>query len=98
MWPLLGIIATIMVESSYLPQIVKLWQVKETEEFHLLFPTMNIVGRLLAIAYQAHTGGWVFAWGFSGGVILRLIFFGQVIYYRWRLRVIRRRREEAVAI
>jgi len=98
MWDIVGTLAILIIESSYLPQIVKLWRVKEAEEFHLFFPTMNATGRVLAIIYQWHTGGLVFAWGFAVGVLMRLFIVGQVIYYQWRLRLIRRRREEAVAI
>lgn len=72
------------IESSYLPQIRRLFRIKEAEEISLWFPSANLFGRLLAITYTLSRHDIILAGGFMVGVALRTVFLGQVVYYRYR--------------
>jgi hypothetical protein len=73
------------IESSYLPQISRLFRIKEADEISLWFPSANLVGRLLAITYTLSRHDVILAGGFMVGVALRTVFLSQVVYYRyWR--------------
>lgn len=79
-------VAMWLMESSYLPQLVRLYRLKEAEEFSLLFPLMNLTGRVLVMIYSYYRGEYVLAGGFLGGLCLRCSLLMQVLYYRWRRR------------
>lgn len=82
MWPILGTIGLVLIESSYLPQLARLWKHKDARGISPLFPGLNLAGRLLAWAYALHSGAAVFSAGFALGVLLRLAFFALVLRYR----------------
>ncbi len=98
MWEWTAAIAMWLMESSYLPQIVRLYQVKASEEFSLLFPLMNLGGRFLVMLYSYAHGEYILAWGFLGGLSLRSCMVVQVLYYRWRRRYWERLRETTVGL
>ena len=75
-----------MIEGSYVPQIVRLYRVKESYEISLFFPSINLMGRLLVMLYSAAIGERVLALGFLAGVALRTLLLFQTLYYRWRSR------------
>lgn len=80
---LLGSLGIVAIEGSYVPQILRLFRLKRAEDVSLLFPTMNLVGRLLALVYSLTQGDHVLAWGFFFGMMLRATLAAQVIWYRW---------------
>lgn len=86
MWQWTAVIAMWLIESSYVPQLWRLYRVKEAEEFSLLFPAMNATGRLLAMAYTLAREDYVLALGFLCGLALRATLLLQVLYYRRRRR------------
>jgi len=71
-----------LVEASYLPQIWKLFRMKEAYEFSFLFPALNIAGRLAGLVLSIQHGSAIFTWFFIVGIALRFVLFAQVIYYR----------------
>lgn len=83
---LFGVVGMTCIESSYVPQIGRLFRIKEAEEISLWFPAANLFGRLLAIGYTLSRHDMVLAAGFMVGVALRTVFLGQVLYYRYRHR------------
>lgn len=70
------------IEASYVPQIVRLHRMKRAEEVSLLFPALNLLGRVLALAYALGEGETVFVSGFALGIALRLVLLVQVAWYR----------------
>lgn len=82
MFALLGTLGLVLVEVSYLPQIFRLWRLKEANDMSLLFPGLNLCGRLLAMAYALHIEQAVFSAAFFAGALLRATLFAQVFHYR----------------
>ena len=97
-WPGLAITATTVIECAYIPQLLRLLRLKDATAISLFFPTLSVLGRLLAIAYMAHRGENIFAVGICVGVVLRGAFLGQVAYYKWWCRRAERLRERTVQI
>jgi lipid-A-disaccharide synthase-like uncharacterized protein len=77
-----GMAGIVAIEGSYVPQIVRLFRLKRAEELSLLFPALNLFGRLLALVYSICTNDHVFIAGFLLGALLRLTLLLQVIWYR----------------
>jgi lipid-A-disaccharide synthase-like uncharacterized protein len=82
MWTLLGALGFWCMELSYMPQIYRLWRRKQADDVSVMFPTLNVIGRIMAFGYAMHQGQAVFAFGFLAGSLVRLTFMSQVIYYR----------------
>lgn len=82
-WKILGSLGIWLIELSYVPQITKLYRRKTTQDISLLFPGLNLVGRLLAMGYSMAIGEQIFAIGFMLGSFMRATLLFQVIYYRW---------------
>ncbi len=95
---LLGTVGFWLIEISYLTQIRKLYLIKESEEFDLLFPILNVAGRILALTYSVIQHENVFIFGFSLGITLRLILMFQVIWYRYKRRTTLKLQEETISI
>jgi hypothetical protein len=83
----LAVIGMWMMEGSYIPQLVRLYRKKEAEDISLWFPCMNLTGRLCVMMYSFGQGEAALAGGFLLGIVLRGTFFGQVLYYRRRKRL-----------
>jgi len=83
LWIVVGALGMWLIEASYLPQIVRLFRRKEAGDVSVFFPGLNLTGRLLAVAYSVHAGTLVLAFGFFFGVLVRLTFLSQVVYYRY---------------
>lgn len=98
MWQWVATIGIWLIECSYLPQIARLHRIKEAEEFSLLFPLLNLVGRLMVLCYSCVRDEYVLAWGFLGGVVLRCVLMSQVLYYRWRRRYYDRLRNTTLGL
>ena len=81
-WSLAGALGFWLIEASYMMQIVRLHRRKAAEDISVLFPSLNLSGRLLATAYAMHAGQGVFMLGFLTGAALRLVFMLQVFAYR----------------
>ncbi|MER3474878.1 MAG: hypothetical protein C4335_12845 [Armatimonadota bacterium] len=64
MWQWVAVLAMWLMEGSYLPQLIRLYRVKEAEEFALLFPLLNVTGRFLVMLYSHARGEDVLALGF----------------------------------
>jgi uncharacterized protein with PQ loop repeat len=79
-----GTAGIVAMEGSYLPQIIRLFRLKRSEELSLFFPAMNLGGRLLALTYSLLTKDHVFTVGFFLGSLLRLTLLIQVAMYRRR--------------
>ncbi len=86
---LLGTIGVVAMESSYVPQLVRLFRVKHADEVSLLLPGLSLGGRLCAIVYAHSQGQNVFVAGFLIGVLLRACLLIQVAYYRVQSRKLR---------
>jgi hypothetical protein len=97
-WPGLAITATTVIECAYIPQLLRLLRLKDANAISLFFPTLSVLGRLLAIAYMAHQDENIFAVGICVGVVLRGAFLGQVAYYKWRRWQVERLRARTVQI
>lgn len=83
---LLGTLGMVAIEGSYVPQIVRLFRLKHAEDVSVLFPSLNLFGRALAVAYSLNQGQSVFVLGFTVGIVLRAVLLFQVVYYRWQRR------------
>ena len=97
-WDLVAFFGCAAVETCYLPQLARLYRLKESEEISLIFPTLNVLGRVTTVLCLAHLGQHIFAFWITIGLLLRSSFLGQVIYYRWRRRMLARLQRETVAI
>lgn len=82
-WEIVGTLGIWCIEASYAPQILRLWRRKEADDISLLFPGLNVLGRVLALIYSIHMGSSVFIFGFMLGIFMRSALLSQVIYYRW---------------
>jgi lipid-A-disaccharide synthase-like uncharacterized protein len=80
---LVGLLGLFVVEGSYVPQIVRLHRLKRADDVSALFPGMNVLGRLLALAYSLAIGQPVFVVGFLVGALTRSTLLLQVVWYRW---------------
>jgi uncharacterized protein with PQ loop repeat len=78
----IGTLGVIAVETSYVPQIIRLYKMKQAEELSFFFPVLNLLGRALALTYALANHENVFSRGLIIGITLRAIFFAQVVYYR----------------
>lgn len=76
----------VAIEVSYVPQIARLHRRKCAQDISLWFPALNVLGRLLAVAYAASIGEAIFGAGFVVGLATRSTFFAQVLVYRARAR------------
>jgi lipid-A-disaccharide synthase-like uncharacterized protein len=83
---LLGTLGMVAIEGSYVPQIARLFRLKHAEDVSVLFPSLNLFGRALAVAYSLSQGQSVFVFGFTVGILLRGVLLSQVVYYRWHHR------------
>jgi len=83
---LLGTLGMVAIEGSYLPQIARLFRLKRAEDVSVLFPSLNLFGRALVVAYSLTQGQSVFVLGFTVGILLRGVLLSQVVYYRWQQR------------
>lgn len=97
-WDFLAFFGCAAVETCYLPQLMRLYRLKAAEEISLVFPTLNVMGRITTVACLAHFGQNIFAFWITIGIILRSSFLFQVAYYRTRKRILERLRRETVAI
>jgi len=82
MWSLLATLGMVAIEASYVPQILRLHRLKAASEVSVLFPGLNLFGRLCAVSYALHLQDPVLAIGFGVGIVLRATFFVQVLLYR----------------
>ena len=80
---IVGLLGMVAIEASYLPQLWRLYRVKQAEEVSVAFPALNLVGRLLAFSFSLATHQNVFVAGFALGILLRGTLLAQVIWYRW---------------
>jgi lipid-A-disaccharide synthase-like uncharacterized protein len=81
---ILGTAGIVAMESSYLPQIVRLYRRKRAHDMSAFFPALNVFGRLLALGYSVVRNDHVFVWGFLFGMMVRALLLGQVVLYKWR--------------
>ncbi|TNE45928.1 MAG: PQ-loop repeat-containing protein [Deltaproteobacteria bacterium] len=81
-WQLIGALAMLCIEASYVPQIVKLYRDKNAEDFSIFFPLLNGTGRVFGLIYTGFNGDIVLALGFLLGIALRLTLLFQVWYYK----------------
>ncbi len=81
-WQLIGALAMLCIEASYVPQIVKLYRDKNAEDFSIFFPLLNGTGRVFGLIYTGFNGDIVLALGFLLGIALRLTLLVQVWYYK----------------
>jgi lipid-A-disaccharide synthase-like uncharacterized protein len=78
----MGTLGIAAIEVSYLPQIARLYRMKRADELSLFFPSLNLVGRLLALSYALLSHEPVFIFGFLVGAALRATLLVQVAWYR----------------
>jgi uncharacterized protein with PQ loop repeat len=82
MWSLIAGLGMWLMELSYVPQLYRMWKIKDARGISVLFPALNVVGRFLAMLYTWHAGELVLATGFLVGWTLRVSFLAQIVYYR----------------
>lgn len=83
---MIGSLAIVAMEASYLPQIYRLARRRSADDVSVVFPALNVVGRMLAVTYAMTRGDSVFVLGFLIGIVLRATLLVQVAYYRHILR------------
>ena len=97
-WADLSVAAFVLIEFSYMPQIVRLFRMKEAHEFHFLYPLLNLLGRILGLVTGIATHRQDISLGFAMGILVRLTLLCQVIYYRSREAAEQRLRLEQVSV
>jgi uncharacterized protein with PQ loop repeat len=80
---LLGTLGIVLIEVSYLPQLLRLYTRKDADDVALLFPTLNLGGRLAALGYAVAIGEPIFSLGLIVGVGVRFAFFAMVMHYKF---------------
>lgn len=98
LWCALQFLGPALVESSYIPQLFRLYRLKHAEEFSLWWPVLNLSGRAMEIVIAWYAQMPFFSLAVIIGFAIRTTFFGQVIYYRWKVRQLARLRSEEIAI
>lgn len=83
---MIGSLAIVAMEASYVPQIYRLARRRSADDVSMIFPALNVLGRLLAVTYALTRGDSVFVVGFMIGIALRGTLLVQVAYYRHFLR------------
>ncbi len=78
----LGSAGFLAIEASYVPQIARLHRLKRADEVSYFFPSLNLLGRVLALSYSLSAHDGVFVSGFVLGITLRAILLAQVFAYR----------------
>ncbi len=78
----IGSAGIMAIEASYVPQVLRLHRLKHANDMSYLFPTLNILGRVLALSYAVANHDRVFIGGFIVGIVLRAILLAQVVWYR----------------
>lgn len=86
MWQWVVFVGILLVESSYVPQLIRLNRVKTTGEISFWFPFMNLVGRLIVMVYSFWIQQQVLGFGILLGIIFRTVFFVQVFWYKFQVR------------
>ena len=94
----LGTVGFWAIEASYVPQITRLYRMKEAEEFSMIFPALNLAGRVLVLIYSLVKGDHVVMWGVTLGIVLRAVLLGEVFWYRVRRRAQLRLQDETISI
>lgn len=84
MWQWVVFVGILLVESSYVPQLIRLYRVKTTAEISFWFPFMNLVGRLIVMVCSFWIQQQVLGFGVLLGIIFRTVFFVQVFYYKFQ--------------
>ena len=79
---LVGLVGLVLIEGSYVPQLWRLSRVKNADGLSLMFPAMNLFGRLLAFGFAMSQHQAVFSVGFAVGMLLRLTLLLQIAWYR----------------
>jgi hypothetical protein len=79
---LVGAAGIVAIEGSYVPQILRLHRLKRSDELSYFFPSLNAVGRLMALIFSVAQGQQVFVGGFLLGILLRLTLLVQIAIYR----------------
>ncbi|MCA1596876.1 MAG: PQ-loop repeat-containing protein [Chloroflexi bacterium] len=97
-WSNLSVASFVLIEISYLPQIVRLHRVKEAHEFHVLYPLLNVLGRIIGFVASIALHRQDITIGFALGIVVRFTLLGQVLYYRRREFAGRRFRLEQVSV
>ena len=82
MWWFLGTLGMLAIEASYVPQIARVFRLRRADDVSLFFPSLNALGRVLALAYSVLSHQPVFVAGFILGLCLRCTLLAQVIWYR----------------
>lgn len=82
MWWFLGSLGMIAIEASYIPQIARLFRLRRADDVSLFFPSLNALGRVLALTYSVLSHQPVFVVGFIVGLVLRCTLLAQVVWYR----------------
>ena len=83
---LIGAAGLIAVEASYVPQLVRLYRRKRSDDISPNFPALNVFGRILALVYASMRGVPMFTVSLIVGVTLRGAFLVLVLRYRSRHR------------
>lgn len=97
-WVFISTMGFILIEVSYLPQLIRLYIVKEAHEFHLLYPFLNLCGRIIALAAAFVLKSQGITLGLAIGILVRLTLLFQVWYYRRREERIKQMALEAVSL
>lgn len=97
-WEVTAFFGCAAVETCYVPQLARLYKMKDAQEISLFFPSLNVIGRTITVVCLTHVGQNIFAFWIMIGLLLRFMFLAQVVYYRWRRRMLDRLREETMSI
>ncbi len=97
-WVIISTVGFVLIEVSYLPQLIRLYQVKEAHEFSLLYPFLNLCGRIVALAAGIVLKSQGITAGLAIGIVVHLMLLFQVWYYRRREERMKQQSLEAVSL
>ncbi|MBI5525442.1 MAG: hypothetical protein HY897_03840 [Deltaproteobacteria bacterium] len=97
-WNLAQFLGPALVEFSYIPQLARLYRMKHSHEISVWLPAFNLTGRAVNVALTWYAGLPFFSLAVACGFVLRAAFFGQVIYYRWKVVRLTQQRDVEIAI
>lgn len=97
-WNIAQFLGPAFVEFSYIPQLARLYRMKHSHEISVWLPAFNLAGRAVNVALTWYAGMPFFSLAVACGFALRATFFGQVLYYRWKVTRLAQQREVEIAI
>jgi MtN3 and saliva related transmembrane protein len=78
---ILGLVAGALITCSFVPQIIRIYQLKSAREISLVFNTLFLVGTLLWLAYGFYYGHFpIILWNSIATVLALVLLYAKMAY------------------